>query len=148
MSVIAIKTLIVFCALTYGVNPALALRICELESDFNVTAVGDQGDAVGLWQWHKPSWEVVRRHMGKPTTDLRADPVESTETAMYAMGEMGLGRWWSTYEIAKANVEDAGTPTAAAREVEWIKYKGYLIEAELRRAQRRYERAAAGTKEI
>jgi len=39
-----------------------------------------------------------------PDPDLRYDPRENIETALFAMGEMGLYRWWSTYPIAKANL--------------------------------------------
>jgi len=51
MSVIAIKALIVFFALTYGVTPVLALRICEPELDFDVAAIGDGKAGVGMVFW-------------------------------------------------------------------------------------------------
>jgi len=123
MSIIAIKALIVFFALTYGVNPALTLRICELESDFDAAAIGDNGEAVGLYQWHsdpddRGPWETVRYHMGRDSDpDLRYDPRENTETAMYAIGVMGLGHWWSTWEIAKSNVTAAREQEIGALEV-------------------------------
>jgi len=68
------------------------------ESSLDAGAVGDDGAAVGLWQWHLSSWECVRAHMNAPLDDLRADAWESTRTAMYAMGELDLYHWWSTDE--------------------------------------------------
>lgn len=87
-------------ALRYGVDPELAIVICRRESSYDEFAIGDNGLAVGLWQWHLTSWEHVRAKMGKDTLDRRTDLVESTEAAMYAMGELGLYEWWSTYHPA------------------------------------------------
>jgi len=92
----------------YGVCPGLAVIICRRESSFNPTAVGDQGQAVGLWQWHIASWNQVRDSMGLRGLDLRKDPYESTITAMFAMGVLHLYRWWSTYKPALN--EMAGLP--------------------------------------
>ncbi len=104
MSVAAIKTLIISLAMVFNVRAPLALEICQLEADFNPAAVGDEGKAQGLWQWHLASWEHVRGKMGRPLMDERLDPVESTLTAMYAMSELDLYRWWKTYPIAMRNL--------------------------------------------
>jgi len=85
---------------SYGVNECLALRIAYHESEFNPYAEGDDGKAVGLWQWHLPSWHHVRDKMGRPLDDERSQPWASTDTAMYAMGVLGLWQWWSTLEMA------------------------------------------------
>lgn len=85
---------------TYHVNATIALEICRLESGFKPDAVGDNGAAVGLYQWHKQSWEHVRRLMGEAPTDCRLDPWQNIATAMYAMGCQGLYTWWSTYQAA------------------------------------------------
>lgn len=103
-SALAIITLIRSLALVYGVDQSVAVTICRLESAFNPLAVGDDGEAVGLWQWHLKSWEHVRKRMGRSLEDDRADPLESTETALYAMGVLGLSRWWSTYGLALKEV--------------------------------------------
>lgn len=91
-------------AIVYGVDPLLATDICRLESDFDPTAVGDDGLAVGLWQWHMGSWAYVRDKMGESQEDERLDVYESTRTAMFALGALGLHHWWSAYPIAKRNV--------------------------------------------
>lgn len=90
----------------YGVDPEYAVEIARLESGFRPRVYGDGGLALGLWQWHYPSWQHVRKRMGLPTDDLRDDVFESTITALYAIGKLKLERWWSTSEIAKRNVEE------------------------------------------
>jgi len=96
----------------YEVNPMLAYNICFLESRCGPQAVGDGELAVGLWQWHKPSIEYVLRKMVEageleemPEGDARKNIWLSTQAAMYAMGRLGLYRWWSTYSAAKARTE-------------------------------------------
>lgn len=92
-----LATVIAIHALLAGVPHEYALCVAEAESTFNAAAVGDGGKVLGLWQWHVPSWKHVREKMGADTSPaLRADPVESTRTALYAMSELGLYRWWST----------------------------------------------------
>lgn len=119
MTVTAVKLLIVLYACIYNVSPTLALRICELESDFNVTAIGDQGAARGLYQIHNNghdgSWQIMRRAMGETTEDLRLDARENIKTALFAMGELGLYRWWSTYDLAQRNITPPRESITGAR---------------------------------
>lgn len=97
-----LEHVVVVLARHYEVNPALAARVVDLECPrWDPEETGDDGAAVGLWQWHLESWLLVRQHMGASLEDLRADPVESTRTAMYAWSVMGLQRWWTTYEQAQ-----------------------------------------------
>jgi len=112
-SKLAIIVLIHGLAPSYGVNPYVAQAICRRESAFNPLAIGDNGDAVGLWQWHLSSWEFVRAKMGRSLEDDRADEIESTETALYAMGILGLSRWWSTYEAALEEIRGLGVSAGA-----------------------------------
>lgn len=88
----------------YGVDPDFAVEIARLESSFRPKVVGDGGLAVGLWQWHYQSWVHVRSKMGLSVEDERDDAFESTITALYAIGQLGLARWWSTAERAAQNV--------------------------------------------
>ena len=80
----------------FDVDPNYASCIVAHESEWNPNAVGDDGQAVGLWQWHLDSWEYVRKRMGKDTTDLRADPFASSMTALFAIGRLDLGSWWTS----------------------------------------------------
>jgi len=107
-SILATMAVIRALAGLYGVDPELALCICRRESSFNNRAVGDEGEAVGLWQWHKTSWDHVRRSMDLSTTDHRANIVESTEAAMYAMSDLGLYHWWATYPAGVKEVSGRG----------------------------------------
>ncbi len=77
-----------------GVSPDYAACIVARESEWNPDAVGDDGAAVGLWQWHLGSWQHVRAKMGLPVEDRRAAPVESTVTALWWIRQ-GYGRWWT-----------------------------------------------------
>lgn len=80
----------------YGVPQQYAECVCAAESRYDANAVGDNGRALGPWQWHVPSWTETRLEMGlDPDPALRADPVESTVTAFYAMSH-GKYHWWST----------------------------------------------------
>jgi len=105
MSATAVILLIRVLAPLYGVDPDLALVICRRESAFDPRAIGDGGAAHGLWQWHIDSWEHVRYRMGRSLDDRRFDALESTETALYAMGVLHLYRWWSTFEPALQELE-------------------------------------------
>ena len=86
----------------FGVDPERAACIVRLESEWDPGAVGDDGAAVGLWQWHPESWRHVRAAMGASVEDRRADPVESTVTALYAIGRLDLGRWWTADRYCEA----------------------------------------------
>jgi len=108
MTVAAVKALIVFYALAYGVSPALATEVCYLESSFDMAAVGDQGNAHGLYQFWPPLWQEQRARMGLSTEDLRLDPRENIRTAMFTMSQ-GLGRRWSTWERAQHNIRESVT---------------------------------------
>lgn len=92
----ALEALVVRAALAEGVDPRLALCIVGRESSWNPAAVGDRGRAVGLWQWHLPSWQHVRRQMGLDAADQRDDPEAASRAACWALAR-GYARWWSTY---------------------------------------------------
>lgn len=88
----------------YSVDPDFAVEIVRLESGFRPGVYGDGGRALGLWQWHYDSWVYARSKMGLGTEDKRAYPFESTITALYTIGPLGLERWWSTAKRARENV--------------------------------------------
>lgn len=123
MSIAMIRLLICLYAIVYGVPQNVALEVARLESDFDVIAIGDDGRAHGLFQIHLPLWGEQRARMGLPTDDLRLDPRENIRVAMFTMSQ-GLGRRWSTWDLAKANV----TPPRES-----------ILRARLRRVQARYE---------
>lgn len=107
----AILKIIKYWAIMYGVSVDYAQEIAFLESSLNPFAVGDNGAAVGLYQWHDTSIQYVLRKMvdnGElqciPEGDVRRDVQLSTRAAMYAMGVLDLDRWWSTANKARRNV--------------------------------------------
>jgi hypothetical protein len=87
----------------YKVSTALAHCIAFKESSYRTDAIGDGGKALGLFQWHKPSWEFMRAKMGESTEDKRDCPEEATKTAMYAISK-GYLRWWTTARFCGGNV--------------------------------------------
>ena len=89
------EAMIEHAARAMDVSPEYAACIAYHESRFDPEAIGDQGRAVGLYQWHYESWAHVRRQMGLSTDDRRDDPVEATVTAMWAWRN-GYRHWWST----------------------------------------------------
>lgn len=106
---------IAFWAGYYGVDTEVANELCFLESGFNHNAIGDDGKAVGLYQWHEGSLEYVEDKM-KESGDIpkdytldRNDIHDSTRAAMYAIAELGLEDWWSAYPIAVERVEKGET---------------------------------------
>ena len=100
------ELLIRYMAGAMGVNPDYVACIVGHESRYDVMAVGDDGMAIGLWQWHIGSWEYVRGKMGLPLEDRRADPVESTITAIYAIDRLGLARWWTASSLCEEHIND------------------------------------------
>ena len=87
-------------ALDYNLEPHYVICICQRESAFDVQAVGDKGQAIGLWQWHLPTWQTIRREMGLSEADERADAIASTQAALWAL-QHGYAGLWSTAEGCK-----------------------------------------------
>lgn len=77
-----------------GVDADYAACIVRRESEWDADAVGDQGRARGLWQWHLGSWRHVRAKMGLSIEDRRDDPVASTSAALWWIRQ-GYGHWWT-----------------------------------------------------
>jgi hypothetical protein len=80
----------------YGLDPALVGCLIARESDWDPQALGDEGRALGLAQWHLGSWCAVRRAMGLPEDDLRDAPHEALRTTLWALSQ-GYAPWWSAY---------------------------------------------------
>ncbi|NLE75393.1 MAG: transglycosylase SLT domain-containing protein, partial [Chloroflexi bacterium] len=68
----------------YQVDIGFALCVAHHESRFSSGAVGDDGAAVGLYQFWLPTWRMFRRQMGLPTEDWRTSQEESIKTALWA----------------------------------------------------------------
>lgn len=82
-------------AVEYGQDPARMIAVARCESSLDVNAVGDQGAAVGLWQFHLPTWTAnARRVFGRDVGDLRTDPVRSSVVAAW-MWSVGQSYQWT-----------------------------------------------------
>ncbi len=84
------------------VSPTLAVCIMMCESHGHAWAVGDGGEAVGLWQWHLDSWQHVQRKRGMSLEDGRTDIRASTEAAVWALAQGNTyRRWWATLPLCE-----------------------------------------------
>jgi len=84
-----------------GVDVDRALACVEAESNWDPGAIGDDGNAVGLWQFHGSesvnTWPWACRLTGHPEWAddvMRLDPVASTIVAL-DMIERDYGGLWS-----------------------------------------------------
>ena len=101
MSNALLPLLISLIAGAHGIADDYALCVAEAEAgpELRVDTVGDDGKALGLWQWHEPSIRQVLDEMGVERDwaqrgDPRLDPVVSTVAAMWAMSERERRHWW------------------------------------------------------
>jgi len=78
----------------YKVDEKYARCIIFKESSYNPAAVGDGGKAVGLVQFHLPTWKRFRKMMGKPQTDTRFVAEDALDTFFWALSK-GYDRHWS-----------------------------------------------------
>ena len=76
-----------------GVSADFALCVAQRESGLDPGAIGDHGEAVGLYQFHPGTWRRFRAEMGLPLDDLRADARESARTACWAFANGYTRRW-------------------------------------------------------
>jgi soluble lytic murein transglycosylase-like protein len=77
----------------FGVPEPFALCVADHESRFDPQAIGDDGDAVGLFQFHLGTWQHLRTRMGLPPDDLRLDAREASRTACWAFANGFQQRW-------------------------------------------------------
>jgi hypothetical protein len=89
-----------------GVDVGRALETVTLESAWDAAAVGDNGLAVGLWQWHGEgsydtwAWACeLTGHGGWADDANRADAIRSTIVAL-DMIERGYGWLWTGWGVA------------------------------------------------
>ena len=78
----------------YQVNKDFITCILFNESHFKSSAVGDNGKAVGMAQFHLPTWISFRSKMGESVKDLRSDPEQAVKTLCWAVSQ-GLKYHWS-----------------------------------------------------
>lgn len=95
-----IGAVIEVCANIYSVDGETLGCIIEWESQWNPNAVGDDGLAVGLFQWHEESIKIAFRAMGIvwdwEEEDPRLNVWASTLAACHSLNK-GWD-WWTTQD--------------------------------------------------
>ena len=104
--VITLQSMVGQMAMERGIDPALARETVRLESAWDPRAVGDNGLAVGLWQFRgkdsSGTWGWLCKVTGHPewSDDLnRLDPVKESIVALDAIA-LGYGDHWSGWRVA------------------------------------------------
>jgi predicted Holliday junction resolvase-like endonuclease len=89
-----VKTAIAQHCNTYGVKDTRLMQcIVYNESGGRDEAVGDNGDAIGVAQYHLATFLGHRRQMGLPQVDLRKDTNASLQAMMFSISRGGIGNW-------------------------------------------------------
>lgn len=103
------KQLIAFYAEVYEVNEDLALGVARCESEFKTTAVGDNGLAYGVYQFHQPTFKMFAKMRGTPDLEYK-NTEHQVDLAMWAISK-GQGNHWTCYRKiqrqAAAKIADA-----------------------------------------
>jgi hypothetical protein len=90
----AIRAIIRNAFVEAGQDPEAAIRVAMCESSLREDAIGDGGDAVGLFQWHIGPWlQHSRRLFRRDVGDLRADPVMASLVTASTVQLQGWGIW-------------------------------------------------------
>lgn len=89
-----VKTILAKHANTYGVTDIRLMEcIVYNESGGRDEAVGDNGSAIGVAQYHLDTFLGHRRQMGLPQVDLRKDTDASLQAMMFSISRGGIGNW-------------------------------------------------------
>lgn len=89
------KELIEFYADMYGVKKEVALKVAACESEYKTTALGDNGKAYGVFQFHKPTFTEFAKKFGDDSLEYK-NVEHSIELAMWAISQ-GKGAHWTCY---------------------------------------------------
>ena len=88
----------------YDIPYAYGAEIARLESNWDPQAMGDEGEAIGLFQFHPATWRWARKKMGlDPSLNIRLSQWESARTWAWLCHE-GHADWWTAHEKALANL--------------------------------------------
>lgn len=87
-------------ASVYGVDAGLMMCIAERESSLDPLAVGDEGLAVGLYQFHLRTWRWMRGMAGMSQRDRRYDAREAAMMTAWALAH-GYGHHWTAWGFCR-----------------------------------------------
>ncbi len=80
-------------AAVYGVDPDYAVAVAKCESELKTTAVGDGGRAHGVFQFHKPTFEMFAKKMGQTGMLEYRDTEDNINVAMWAFAHDKEDHW-------------------------------------------------------
>ena len=98
-----IDAVIEICADIYGLDAKKCRCIMREESCYNPNARGDNGLAVGLWQWHEGSIKTALRDMDIVWEWADGDPrLNVWASTLAACHSLAKGwDWWTTRELCE-----------------------------------------------
>lgn len=89
----------------YEIDRDLALSVAKCESELKTTAIGDSGKARGVYQFHKPTFDLLSKKMGEKMNYKNTE--DNIKLAMWAFST-DRGFHWSCYrKITAASPEFA-----------------------------------------
>ena len=93
-----VKQVIAKYSSTYGVDKDLVECIVANESSGRSDAVGDNGAAIGLAQYHLATFLGHRKQMGLSQEDLRTDIEASIQAMCWSISNSGIGNWTARWK--------------------------------------------------
>lgn len=78
----------------YDIDRDLALSVAKCESELKTTAIGDSGKARGVYQFHKPTFDMLSKRMGEKLNYKNTE--DNIRLAMWAFST-DRGFHWSCY---------------------------------------------------
>lgn len=83
-----------------SIDPSIPIRVVDCESDFVIGAVGDNGAALGLPQFHKETFYRMKRLSGEEKMYEYGDERTGLRMLVWAISE-GHGNEWTCYRSLK-----------------------------------------------
>lgn len=84
----------------YDFPENIALKVASCESEFKPTALGDGGKAYGIYQFHKPTFEMFSKKLEKienlPEKLIYHNTEDSIKLAIWALST-DRGHHWTCY---------------------------------------------------
>lgn len=96
------KMMVMQYALSYGVNPELALAIASCESQLKPYAKNAKSSAKGLYQFLNSSWEGFSREKWGMVPNV-LNPRYNAELGAYVLSTYGTSPWDSSKDCWKEN---------------------------------------------
>lgn len=96
--VLSVQETISFYAKLYGANEQELLKVANCESRFNQKALGDNGAALGIYQYHEPTFNSFSHLMGK-TLEYSSFQDQAELTSWIWVNYPQYKRSWTCYTM-------------------------------------------------